>query len=106
MFSFVEKTKKIILTRGDTAQIGFDFTVTVGDSVVSDYKAVFHLKQKTGVRYPLLASTELVDGVLTITHEMTQGLESGPYWYDIEITAGDQVMTYGPYQLQLEPDVG
>lgn len=106
MYNYYEKTKTIQLTRGDTMQMGFDFTVMVGSTAVTDYKAVWHLKKNTGLRYPLLAQAPLKDGVLSITHEMTADLEAGQYWYDIEITAGDQVMTYGPYPFLLEPDVG
>ena len=106
MYNYYDKTKTIQLTRGDTMQMGFNFTVVVGATAVTDYKAVWHLKKNTGLRYPLLAQAPLKDGVLSITHEMTAGLEAGPYWYDIEITAGDQVMTYGPYPFLLEPDVG
>ncbi|WP_337798629.1 hypothetical protein [Acidaminococcus timonensis] len=54
MYNYYEKTKTIQLTRGDTMQMGFDFTVMVGSQQVTDYTAVWHLKKNTGLRYPLL----------------------------------------------------
>lgn len=49
MYNYYDKTKTIQLTRGDTVQMGFNFTVVVGSTAVTDYKAVWHLKKKTPV---------------------------------------------------------
>lgn len=107
MLNFYPKTNTIQLTRGDTGHLSFDFAVDVGGVTVTDYTATFHLKAKTGLRFPLLASAELKDGkTLELTHDMTKDLEAGKLVYDIEIRSGDDVMTYGPYPFILEPDVG
>lgn len=54
MYNYYDKTKTIQLTRGDTMQMGFNFTVVVGATAVTDYKAVWHLKKKH--RSPLSAA--------------------------------------------------
>lgn len=53
MYNYYDKTKTIQLTRGDTMQMGFDFTVVVGSAAVTDYKAVWHLKKTpvSAIRY-------------------------------------------------------
>lgn len=106
MFLFHEKTCAIQLTRGDTGTLNFDFQVEIDGEAVKDYTAVFHLRKNSLLTYPLLASVPLKTGDLFISHELTKDLKAGEYIYDIEITAGNNVMTYGPYPFIIEPDVG
>ena len=56
--------------------------------------------------YPLLAAVPLQSGELFISHELTKDLKAGEYIYDIEITAGKNVMTYGPYAFVINPETG
>lgn len=106
MFCFHENNCTIQLTRGDTGRIDFDFEVEIDGNIVKDYTAIFHLRKDQRLTYPLLASEPLINGRLFISHDMTKDLKVGNYLYDIEITAGENVMTYGPYPFVIEPDVG
>lgn len=107
MNRYYENSKTIQLTRGDTWDLAFDFNVSVDGEKIDDYTATFHVKKNLGLRSPLLISTPLSkEGILTFTHEMTAKLEAGKYFYDIEIVAGKEVMTWGPFIFLLDPDVG
>ena len=106
MFAFHEKTCAIELTRGDTGTLDFDFDVEIDGERVNDYDAVFHLRKNGLLTYPLLAAVPLQYGELFISHELTKDLKAGEYIYDIEITAGKNVMTYGPYAFVIKPDAG
>lgn len=106
MFAFHEKTCVIELTRGDTGTLNFNFDVEIDGEKVKDYNAVFHLRKNSLLTYPLLAAVPLQSGELFVSHELTKDLKAGEYIYDIEITAGKNVMTYGPYAFVIEPDAG
>lgn len=106
MFAFHEKTCVIELTRGDTGTLNFNFDVEIDGEKVKDYNAVFHLRKNSLLTYPLLAAVPLQSGELFVSHELTKDLKEGEYIYDIEITAGKNVMTYGPYAFVIEPDAG
>ena len=106
MFAFHEKTCVIELTRGDTGTLNFNFDVEIDGEKVKDYNAVFHLRKNSLLTYPLLAAVPLQSGELFVSHELTKDLKAGEYIYDIEITAGKNVMTYGPYAFVINPDVG
>lgn len=106
MFAFHEKTCVIELTRGDTGTLNFNFDVEIDGEKVKDYNAVFHLRKNSMLTYPLLAAVPLQSGELFVSHELTKDLKAGEYIYDIEITAGKNVMTYGPYAFVINPDVG
>ena len=106
MFAFHEKTCVLELTRGDTGTLNFNFDVEIDGEKVKDYNAVFHLRKNSLLTYPLLAAVPLQSGELFVSHELTKDLKAGEYIYDIEITAGKNVMTYGPYAFVIEPDAG
>ena len=106
MFAFHEKTCVIELTRGDTGTLNFNFDVEIDGEKVKDYNAVFHLRKNSLLTYTLLAAVPLQSGELFVSHELTKDLKAGEYIYDIEITAGKNVMTYGPYAFVIEPDAG
>lgn len=106
MFLYHEKTCTIQLTRGDTGTLDFDFNIEIDGETVNEYTATFHLRKNALLTYPLLASVPLEAGKLFIGHDITKDLKAGEYLYDIEITSGENVMTYGPYPFVIEPDVG
>ena len=95
-------------TRGDTAD--FDINIKLEDETVSDYSAVFSVKRNVKDKDYLFQTYADVDGHIHISHETTQELPAGDYYYDIEIhinddTAEGRYVTVGPYQYHLKPDV-
>ena len=90
--------------RGDTDS--FDVNLTQEDgSDIGPYTAVFSVKKKiTDDAYVFQAPVQ--NGVVSLTHEMTNDLEAGDYIYDIEVrTPGGGVQTIGPYLFRLIADV-
>lgn len=91
-------------TRGDTDSFDVDLTQEDG-SDIGPYTAVFSVKKKiTDDAYVFQAPVQ--NGVVSLTHEMTNDLEAGDYIYDIEVrTPGGGVQTIGPYLFRLIADV-
>lgn len=90
--------------RGDTDS--FDVNLTQEDgSDIGPYTAVFSVKKKiTDDAYVFQAPVQ--NGVVLLTHEMTNGLEAGDYVYDIEVrTQGGGVQTVGPALSRVIADV-
>ena len=96
----------IKLTRGDTAAIalrlradGEQFELEDGD------RAVFSVKRGyDDAEYVLQADAS--GGIVELSHADTQGLASGSYVWDVQVTLADgQVATVGPGRLKLLPDV-
>lgn len=94
-------------TRGDTAD--FDVDIKLDGDVVTDYSAVFSVKRNVKDK-EYLFQIQAESGHIHISHETTQELPAGDYYYDIEIhinddTAEGRYITVGPYQYHLKPDV-
>lgn len=90
--------------RGDTDSFDVDLTHEDG-SDIGPYTAVFSVKKKiTDDAYVFQAPVQ--NGVVSLTHDMTNDLEAGDYIYDIEVrTQGGGVQTIGPYLFRLIADV-
>lgn len=101
------KNGNITHTRGDTAN--FKLNLTVDGAEPDSYSALFSVKRTLNdTKY--LFQKESLDGIITITHEDTQGLPYGNYFYDIEIcidpsTEGERYITVGPHRYTLLADV-
>ena len=94
-------------TRGDTAD--FDININIDDETVTGYDAVMSAKKTLKDKFYLFQITA-DDGHIHISHETTQDIPAGDYWYDIEIHINDDTeegryITVGPYQYHLQPDV-
>ena len=95
-------------TRGDTAD--FDINVKYNDEPVYDYDAVLSVKKNVKDSEYLFQSTATTEGHFHISHETTQNLQFGDYFYDIEVRINDDTeegryITVGPYPYHLLPDV-
>lgn len=97
----------IFHTRGDTAN--FHINITTGEESVTDYTAKFSVKRNlTDTDYLLQKNVE--NGTIYLSHQDTQALPYGTYYYDIELcindgTDGGRYATIGPYEYRLLPDV-
>ena len=104
MFKIIDNN--IYHTRGDTA----DFSITVTfNGQTPEYEAVFSVKRAlTDTDY--LFQIPFVDSHAHISHETTQELHFGNYYYDIQVhildgTEEGKYVTAGPYRYYLKPDV-
>lgn len=90
--------------RGDTDS--FDVNLTQEDgSDIGPYIAVFSVKKKiTDDAYVFQAPVQ--NGVVSLTHDMTNDLEAGDYVWDIEVRTQDGwVQTVGPGIFRVIADV-
>ena len=95
-------------TRGDTAD--FDINVKFDDAPVYDYSAVFSVKKSMKDRTYLYQVHADENKHIHISHDTTQNLAFGDYFYDIEIHINDDTtegryITVGPYAYHLLADV-
>ena len=90
--------------RGDTDSFDVDLTQEDG-SDIGPYTAVFSVKKKiTDDAYVFQAPVQ--NGVVSLTHEMTNDLEAGDYIYDIKVrTQGAPPQTVGPGLFRVIADV-
>ena len=104
---FEIKKGNIFHTRGDTAD--FHINITIDKEPVVDYTAIFSVKKNyKDVEY--LYQIPVDDGSVHISHDTTQELPFGDYYYDIQVriengTTEGRYITIGPYQYHLQPDV-
>ena len=101
------KNGVIYHTRGDTAD--FNLTIKINNEPVSDYEAVFSVKRNLKDTDYLFQSN-VVNGHVHISHEQTQSLPFGDYYYDIQVrinngTEEGRYVTIGAYQYHLTADV-
>ncbi len=91
-------------TRGDTATLTIALQDEQGEEI-TDYTAVLSVKKRLkDVEYLFQAPVE--NGTVHISHDMTQGLPYGDYFYDIEVhTSLGDVETIGPAEYHLLADV-
>lgn len=104
---FIIKKGNIFHTRGDTAD--FHINIKVNGQPVDNYEAVFSVKKNYKVS-DYLFQIPVVNGSIHISHETTQKLPFGDYYYDIEVridneTEEGRYITIGPYQYHLQADV-
>lgn len=104
---FIIKKGNIFHTRGDTAD--FHINIKINDEPISNYEAVFSVK-KTFKDEEYLLQIPVDDGSVHISHEDTQNLPFGDFYYDIQVridneTEEGRYITIGPYQYHLQPDV-
>ncbi len=102
----IDDDYKIYHTRGDTAD--FNVTVTFNESS-PEFEALFSIKKDLKDTDYLL-QLPVVDGHIHISHEDTQELPFGNYYYDIQVhildgTTEGKYVTAGPYRYHLKPDV-
>lgn len=90
--------------RGDTDSFDVELTQEDG-SDIGPYTAVFSVKKKiTDDAYVFQAPVQ--NGVVSLTHEMTNDLGAGDYIYDIEVRTPDGgVQTVGPGLFRVIADV-
>ncbi len=104
---FEVKNGVIYHTRGDT--VDFDLNIRMEGEPVYGYEAVFSVKR--GYKdTDYLFQCNVEDGHVHISHETTQGLPFGDFYYDIQVRLPDgteegRYVTIGPYQYHLKPDV-
>jgi hypothetical protein len=96
------------LIRGDTAQFSLD--VYVQGAKLETYNATFSVKQYCDDDAYLLQVDFDQSTPCILTHDLTQSLPYGDYWYDVQITYVDdtgstQYKTIGAYPFILKPDV-
>ena len=94
-------------TRGDTAD--FDININLEGEPVVNYEAVMSVKRKVKDD-EYLFQCHATDGHIHISHETTQNLIAGDYYYDIEVHIYDDTdegryLTIGPYPYHLIADV-
>ena len=75
----------ITIVRGDTAELEITFSEQVDSAVLSVKKKI------SDTDY--VFQSQVVDGVLKITHADTNNLVPGQYVYDIQVKYGDVVDT-------------
>jgi hypothetical protein len=97
--------KNIIrLVRGDTGMMSITVTDEATGEEVTDYIGKFTLKRELRDNVFALQKT-IIEGEIAFEHDDTQTMDFGNYYYDIQITSGGQVQTFGPNLFQLLPDV-
>lgn len=104
MFKIIDNN--IYHTRGDTAD--FNITVTYNNNT-PEYEAVFSVKSALRDENYLF-QIPVVDGHVHISHETTQNLPYGSYYYDIQLrildgTTEGKYVTVGVYRYYLKPDI-
>ena len=97
--------KNIIrLKRGDTGMMSITVTDEATGEEVKDYIGKFTLKRELRDNTFALQKV-IIAGEIAFEHDDTQTMDFGNYYYDIQITSGGQVQTFGPHLFQLLPDV-
>ena len=104
---FIIKKGNIFHTRGDTAD--FHINIKINDEPVSDFEAVFSVK-RNAKDSEYLFQVPVVNGSVHISHQDTQELPFGDYYYDIQVrinngTDEGRYVTFGVYQYHLQPDI-
>lgn len=104
---FKIKDGNIFHTRGDTAD--FRVNIKINGEPVSDYEAVLSVKRNSKDS-GYLFQVPVVNGSVHISHQATQGLPFGDYYYDIQVrinngTEEGRYVTFGVYQYHLQPDI-
>lgn len=104
---FIDENGTITHTRGDTAT--FSLNALLDGMPINNFTATFSVKQYPDDTDYLYQVQFNQSTACNITHNLTQGIPYGTYWWDIQVVytqdGATQYKTIGAYPYVLKPDV-
>lgn len=112
--NFKMEDKYITMTRGDTLSFGLEFYDEDGNAFTDDLESAFFTCKKNYTDGENLFQKSLGNGITKVSDgqyavrvapEDTVGIESGKYFYDLQIGVNSDVFTLLKGVLEIERDV-